>query len=61
MVVGKQLNQIIKRKIIIIIQRSLSQRTSPTPSLRGGIGGRRRQEHYQYPSSSRPNPGRRGK
>ena len=33
-------------------ERSLSQRTSPTSSLRGGAGSR-------YPS--RPNPNRRGK
>ncbi len=38
-------------------ERSLSQRTSPTSSLRGGAGSRYRQEHYP----SRPNPNRRGK
>jgi hypothetical protein len=42
-------------------ERSLSQRTSPTPSLRNGAGGRHRQEPYQHSSSSRANLGRRGK
>jgi hypothetical protein len=40
-------------------ERSLSQRTSPTSSLRGAGRGRRRQDHYQY-SSSRTNNNRRG-
>ncbi len=42
-------------------ERSLSQRTSPTSSLRNGAGGRHRQEPYQYSSSSRANLSRRGK
>ncbi|CAF1029668.1 unnamed protein product [Adineta steineri] len=40
-------------------ERSFSQRTSPTSSLRGGsVGVNNRQESYQH--SSRTNPGRRG-
>ncbi|CAF5194682.1 unnamed protein product, partial [Rotaria magnacalcarata] len=35
----------------------LSQRTSPTSSLRDGP---HRNDHYQYPSTARPNIGRRG-
>ncbi|CAF0997522.1 unnamed protein product [Rotaria sordida] len=40
-------------------ERSLSQRTSPTSSLRGG-GGHHRNDHYQYSTSTRMNIGRRG-